>query len=126
MLGLGGGRGRGGETEQRAEASRGGQRRPKLMGGHCGNHVVKYTCKSYSRNGGRGEGERVETEGRENGHKWQRERERGGQREKQGLSQVVHSGKRVFDKHTESKQSQSTVTVTGQFRIQVHVCSHVK
>lgn len=56
LLGLGGGRGRGGETEQRAAASRGGLRRPKLMGGHVGHHVVKYTCKSYSRNGRRGEG----------------------------------------------------------------------
>lgn len=34
LLGLGRGRGRGGETEQRAKASRGGQRCPKLMGGH--------------------------------------------------------------------------------------------
>lgn len=58
------------------------------------------------------EGERVGTEGRESRYKWQREREGGGQREKQGLSQVVHSAKRVFDKHTESKQSQSTVTVS--------------
>lgn len=33
-LGLGEGRGRGGESEQRAEASRGGQHCPKLMRGH--------------------------------------------------------------------------------------------
>lgn len=59
-----------------------------------------------------GEGERVGTGGRESRYKWQREQEGGGQREKQGLSQVVHSAKQVFDKHTESKQSQSTVTVT--------------
>lgn len=44
MLDLGGGGGR--ETEQRAEASRGRQPHPKLMGGHCGPHMVKYTCKS--------------------------------------------------------------------------------
>lgn len=51
-------------------------------------------------------------EGRESRYKWQREREEGGQREKQGLSQVVHSAKQVFDKHIKSKQSQSTLTVT--------------
>ena len=74
LLGLGGGRGRGGETEQRAEASRGGQRRPKLMGGHCGNHVVKYTCKSHSRNGGR-------RGGREGGYKCE-ESEKEGDKER--------------------------------------------
>lgn len=92
------------------------------MGGHCGNHVVKYTCKSYSRNGGRGRA-REWRQGREQ-IKVARERG-GGQREKQGLSQVVHSSKQVFDKHTESKQSQSTVTVTkpnqsDQFRIALY------
>lgn len=86
------------------------------MGGHCGNHVVKYTCKSYSRNGrqGRGKEGRVETEGGESRQKWHREREGGGQREKQGLSQVVHSAKQVLHKHTESKQSQSTVELMSQ------------
>lgn len=67
LLRLGGGRGRG-ETEQRAEASRGGLRRPKLMGGHCGDHVVKYTCESHSRNGKEGGREgrgRADTSGKE-------------------------------------------------------------
>lgn len=107
LLGLGGGRGRGGETEQRAEASRGGQRRPKLMGGHCGNHVVKYTCKNHTaetrgrarewgREGGR---ERAGTSGKES--------ERGrGQREKQGLSQVVHSSKQSL-RQAHRKQTES-------------------
>lgn len=69
--------------------------------------MVKYTCKSYSRNGGRGRGRAREWRA----DKSCREQEGGGQREKQGLSQVVHSAKQVLDKHTESKQSQSTVTV---------------
>lgn len=108
LLGLGGcGGGGGGETEQRAEASRGGQRRPKLMGGRCGNHVVKNTCKSYSRDGGagggggRGKREQTEVPKRAKG------RGRGGQREKQGLSQVVHSAKQVFNKQTESNRVSS-------------------
>lgn len=82
------------------------------MGGHCGYHVMKYTCKLYSRNGRRGRVGEWRQEGRESRYKWQRERDGGGQREKQGLSQVVHSAKQVFDKHIESKQSQSTLTVT--------------
>lgn len=45
LLGVGGGRGRGSEAEQGAEASGGGLRGPKLMGGHCGYCVVKDTCK---------------------------------------------------------------------------------
>lgn len=61
---------------------------------------------------GGGRVRRVEKEeGGESRQKWHREREGGGQREKQGLSQVVHGAKQVLDKHTESKQSQSTVTV---------------
>lgn len=113
LLGLGGCRGRGGETEQRAEASRGGQRRPKLMGGRCGDHVVKNTCKSYNRDGGRGRRAESGDRGkRERTKVPKRAKGRGGQREKQGLSQVVHSAKQVFNKHTESKQSQSTVSKT--------------
>lgn len=59
----------------------------------------------------------------------------GGQREKQGLSQVVHSAKQVLDKHIKSKRSQSTVNVArqktnkcGQIRItlvSVPVCTRV-
>lgn len=59
LLGLGGGRGRGGETEQGAEASRGGLRHPKLMGRHCGHRMVKNTCK-YIQQKWKEEGERVE------------------------------------------------------------------
>lgn len=72
--------------------------------------MVKYTCKSYSRDGGKGRG-REWKEGEERARsEWQGEQEGGGQREKQGLSQVVRSAKQVLHKHTGSK-SQSTVTI---------------
>lgn len=109
LLGLGGGRGRGGETEQGAEASRGGLRHPKLMGRHCGHRVVKNTCKYIQQKWKEEEGDRVEM-GAESRSKWQRQQKGGGQREKQGLSQVVQSAKQVFNKHKKSKQSQTTVS----------------
>lgn len=118
LLGLGGGRGGGGETE-RAAASRGwGLRRPKLMGGHAGHHVVKYTCKSYSRKPGRGgwgRGQRVETEGEgacpgskdsERGEGFRVGGEWGGQREARTEPRLHNSAKQVFDKHME-KQTES-------------------
>lgn len=53
------------------------------MGGHCGNHVVKYTCKSYSRIGGRGRvrewrqrEERADTGGKESEREGDKERSR--------------------------------------------------
>lgn len=106
LLGLGGGRGRGGETEQRAEASRGGQRRPKLMGGRWGNHMVKNTWKSHSRNG-RESGERKKTEQMTAAERERRE----GQREKQGLSRVEHKRQASLRQAgKKSKQSQSTAS----------------
>lgn len=69
--------------------------------------MVKYTCKIIQqkwREGGRAREWRADKSAKDS------EKE-GGQREKQGLSQVVHSAKQVLDKHTESKQSQSTVIV---------------
>lgn len=109
LLGLGGGRGRGRETEQGAEASRCGLRGPKLMGGYCGYCVVKDTCKHIKQKWKEEEGQRVD-EGRESRSKWRGQRKGGGQREKRGLSQVVQSAKQDFNKHTKSKQSQTTVT----------------
>lgn len=52
------------------------------MGGHCGDHVVKYTCKSYSRNGRRGwrarewrqREERADTSGKESEREEDKER----------------------------------------------------
>lgn len=61
LLGLGGGRGSGRETEQGAEASRGGLRGPKLMGGHCGYCVVKDTCKYIKQKWKGEEAQRVDT-----------------------------------------------------------------
>lgn len=52
--------------------------------------------------GGGGKREQTEVPKRAKGRR--------GQREKQGLSQVVQSAKQVFNKHTESKQSQFTVS----------------
>lgn len=109
LLRLGGARGRGRETEQGAEASRRGLRGPKLMGGYCGDCVVKDTCKYIKQKRKEGEGQRVDT-GRESRSKWPGQRKGGGQREKRGLSQVVQSAKQDFNQHTQSKQSQATGT----------------
>lgn len=69
--------------------------------------MVKYTCKSYSRNVG-SRGAREWTQGEERVDRGGKKSKRRGDKEKQGLSQVVHSAKQVLDKHMESKQSQCT------------------
>lgn len=82
LLGLGGGRGSGRETEQGAEASRGGLRGPKLMGGHCGYCVVKDTCKYIKQKWKGEEAQRVDTgEGGEPIHVARTMRGRGTKRE---------------------------------------------
>lgn len=127
LLGLGGGRGSGRETEQGAEASRGGLRGPKLMGGHCGYCVVKDTCKYIKQKWKGEEAQRVDT-GEGGRSMWRGQRKGGGQREKRGLSQVVQSAKQDFNKHTKSKQSQFTVTepVRTSFTPNSHLSSSVK